>query len=176
MDSTKTLRGTLIHFLWDLIGNSDLRVLTADRCRKRVNHSVRLRSGYRKQSLSLDEPLCRDFMLPQFPLSLSHLTSWQLPLGWAASARLGLARVFLPVLVFLDKQTLATSSKVHWTQRQKPSDTHTRTHTHTMHLWYCWNKHITRPTRHALTLSSCFSVSSGDDYRLNFSKIFFSSI
>jgi hypothetical protein len=35
----------------------------------RVNHSLRLRSGYRKRSRSLDEPHCSDLMLPQFPLS-----------------------------------------------------------------------------------------------------------
>jgi hypothetical protein len=29
-------------------------------CAGRVTHSVRLRSGYRRQSLSLDEPLCRE--------------------------------------------------------------------------------------------------------------------
>ena len=41
----------------------ELRSVRADARRK---SSVRLRSGYRRQSLSLDEPLCRDFMLPQF--------------------------------------------------------------------------------------------------------------
>jgi hypothetical protein len=36
---------------------------------RRVTHFVRLKSGSRKQSLSLHEPLCRDLMLPQSPLS-----------------------------------------------------------------------------------------------------------
>ena len=37
--------------------------------RKSVTHSASLRSGYRKHVLSIDEPLCRDLLLPQFPLS-----------------------------------------------------------------------------------------------------------
>ncbi len=41
-------------------------------------HSVGLRAGFRKQSLSLDEPLCRDLMLPHFPLSKIGTGS----LGW----------------------------------------------------------------------------------------------
>ena len=34
-----------------------------------IPDSVILRSVYKKQSLSLDDPLCRDLMLPRFPLS-----------------------------------------------------------------------------------------------------------
>ncbi len=49
------------------------------------SNSVRLRSGYRKQSLTLDGSPCRDLMLPLFPLflfledvlwSLISLTRW----------------------------------------------------------------------------------------------------
>ena len=36
----------------------------------RVTHSARLRSVCKKQSLGLDEPRCRDFMFPLFPLFL----------------------------------------------------------------------------------------------------------
>ena len=36
----------------------------------RVTHSVSLRLGCKKQSLSLDGPRCRDWMLPLFPLFL----------------------------------------------------------------------------------------------------------
>ena len=36
----------------------------------RVTQSVRLRPGYRKQSLSLHEPLCHDLVLPQFPVKV----------------------------------------------------------------------------------------------------------
>jgi hypothetical protein len=36
--------------------------------RRKSSHSARLRSGCRKQSLSLDGPRCRDLMLPLFPL------------------------------------------------------------------------------------------------------------
>jgi hypothetical protein len=44
-----------------------------ERARLRVQeetHSVRLGSGCRKQSLSLDGPRCRDLMLRLFPLFL----------------------------------------------------------------------------------------------------------
>jgi hypothetical protein len=41
----------------------------------RFTHSVRLRSGYRKQSLSLDELLCRDFMLPLSKIETGPATS-----------------------------------------------------------------------------------------------------
>jgi hypothetical protein len=42
----------------------------AGRISDRINHSVRLRSGCSKQSLSLDRSRCRDLMLPLFPLFL----------------------------------------------------------------------------------------------------------
>jgi hypothetical protein len=39
------------------------------RAQVKLTHSVRLRPGYRSQSLSLDASLCRYLMLPQFSLS-----------------------------------------------------------------------------------------------------------
>ncbi len=58
-------------FLWDLMWNIDSDTMKIEECALTragsVTRSVWFRSSYRKQSLSLDEPLCRDLMLLQCP-------------------------------------------------------------------------------------------------------------